>query len=158
MSYIPIDVKAVPIEVVDESTPSSVRLTFDQMDAFTHQAESDDASKRFGQLRVSGRVTFGSPEELLEDWVSTWRRPVSKAPTVIDKAPFSRPAPNLVFDILDDTGFLLEQIRGDISIEVPVDASGRAPSRSPRWLVDLEFKPDDYSAPPNRVIARIEDD
>jgi hypothetical protein len=64
----------------------------------------------------------------------------------------------LTFDILDDTGFLLEQIRGDVSIAITVDADGRVPSRSPRWLVDLQFDPDDYSAPPSRIIARIEDD
>lgn len=157
ISHIPLDVKMIPIELVDASTPSSVRLTFDQMDAFTHQASSDDPSARFGHLRVAGRATFGSPEELLADWVSTWRGPVTKAPTVMDKAPFDRPTPNLVFDVLDDTGFLLEQIQGDISIYIPVDADGRTPSRAPRWLVDHEFEPDEYSAPVGRIIARLED-
>ena len=134
LSDIPLDVKALPIEVVDESTPSSVRLTFDQIAAYTHQADSDDPTKRFGQLRVSGRATFGSPEELLEDRVSTWRYPVRKTPTVIDKAPFSRPTPNLAFDILDDTGFLLEQIRGNISIVITVDANGHARPAAPDGL------------------------
>lgn len=157
MSYIPIDVKPVPIELVDESTPSSVRLTFDHTEAFTHRADGEDASKRYGQIRVSGRATFGSPDQLLEDWVATWRYPITKTPSVLDKAPFVRPTPNLTFDILDDTGFLLEQIRGDVSIAITVGADGRAPSRSPRWLVDLQFDPDDYSAPPSRIIARIED-
>jgi hypothetical protein len=155
-SEIPLDVKAVPIEVVDESTSLSVRLELDQLDAFTHQAENGNPTNRLGQVRLSGRVAFGSPEELLEDWVSTWRSPIRKAPTVIDKAPFTRPAPNIIFDILDDTGFLLEQIRGDVSIHVPVDENGRTPSRTPRWLIDRSFDPDDYSATPSRVIARIE--
>lgn len=115
------------------------------MDAFTHQADGDDGSIRLGQLRGSGRVTFGSPEELLEDRVSTWRGPVIRTPTVDDKPPFSRPAPSLLFDILDDTGFLLEQIRGDISIDIPVDANGHTPARTPRWLIDVSFDPDDYS-------------
>jgi len=55
-------------------------------------------------------------------------------------------------------GHVIEQIRGDISIVITVDANGAARSRGRRWLVDLEFEPDDYSAPPSRVIARIEDD
>jgi hypothetical protein len=154
-SEIPLDVKAVPIEIVDESTASSVRLELDQIDAFTHQAESRDRTKRLGQIQLSGRVAFGSPEELLADWVSTWRGEIRKTPTVVNKAPFGRPAPNIIFDILDDTGFLLEQIRGDISIDVPVDKNGRTPSRTPRWLIDRSFDPDDYSATLSRVIARI---
>ena len=160
-SEIPLDVKAVPIEVMDESTTLSVRLELDQLDAFTHQAENGNPTKRLGQVRLSGRVAFGSPEELLKDWVSTWRDPIRKTPTVIDKAPFTRPAPNIIFDILDDTGFLLEQIRGDVSIHVPVDENGRRPSRTPRWLIDRSFDPDDYSAnakpshSPNRKLAML---
>ena len=73
-------------------------------------------------------------------------------------APFSRRTPNLMFDILDDTGFMLEQVRGDIDITIHVDQRGQAPSRAPRWLLDLRFDPDDCSAPPSRIIARVEDD
>lgn len=158
ISHIPLQVKEIPIELVDESSPSSVRLTFDQIEAFTYRKYGDQEDTRLGLIRAAGRVTFGTPEELLADWVSTWRHPVNTIPTVADKAPFSCRTPRLMFDILDDTGFLLKQIRGDVDITVHVDERGHAPSRAPRWLLDLKFDPSDYSAPPSRIIGRIEDD
>ena len=156
ITYIPLVEEELPIELVDESGASSVRVTFDQLEAFTHRKQDDDEA-RHGLIRAAGRVTFGTPEELLADWVSTWRKPVTTTPTVAAKAPFSRSTQHLMFDILDDTGFLLEQIRGDININVHVDERGRTPSRAPRWLVNLDFDPDDYSAPISRIVARIED-
>ena len=158
ISDIPLQLKEIPIELVDESSPSSVRPTFDQIEAFTHRKYPDKEDTRLGLILAAGRVTFGTPEELLADWVSTWRHPAKTSPTVADKAPFSRRTPNLMFDILDDTGFLLEQVRGDIDITIHVDQRGQAPSRAPRWLLDLRFDPDDCSAPPSRIIARVEDD
>jgi hypothetical protein len=158
ISDIPLQVKEIPIEVVDESSPSSVRLTFDQIEAFTHRKDGDQDDTRLGLIRAAGRVTFGAPDDLLADWVSSWRQPPANTPTVANKAPFSRGTPNLMFDVLDDTGFLLEQIRGDIDITVHVDECGHAPSRAPRWLLDLRFDPDGYSAPPSRIIGRLEDD
>jgi hypothetical protein len=156
-SEIPIGVKALPIEIVDESTRTAVQLQIDQVDAFTHQAENGNPTKRLGQMRMSGRVTFGTPEELLAEWVSTWRGAIRGTPTVADKAPFERYAPNVSFEVLDETGFLLEQATGDVSIDIPVDKNGHTPSRVPRWLIDLSFDTDDFSAKPDRVIARIED-
>lgn len=158
ISDIPLQMTQIPIELVDESDPSSVRLAFDQIEAFTHRKFGDQDDTRLGLIRAVGRVTFGTPEELLADWVSTWRQPPRTTPTVADKAPFSRGTPTVTFDILDDTGFLLEQIRGDIDITVHVDERGHGPSRAPRWLLDLKFDPDDYSAPPSRIIGRLEDD
>ncbi|MCU1699024.1 MAG: hypothetical protein JWR34_5087 [Mycobacterium sp.] len=55
-----------------------------------------------------------------------------------------------------DQRVLLEQISGGVSIQVPVDEKGRTPSHTPRWLIDRQFDPDDYSAAPSRVVARIE--
>jgi hypothetical protein len=157
ISDIPLQVQEMPIELADESSPSSVRLAFEQIEAFTHRKYGDQDDARLGLIRAAGRVTFGTPEELLADWVSTWRQPPRTTPTVADKAPFSRDTPKLMFDILDDTGFLLEQVRGDIGITVHVDERGHGPSRAPRWLLALEFDPDDYSAPASRIIARLED-
>jgi hypothetical protein len=61
-----------------------------------------------------------------------------------------------MFDVLDDTGFILEQLQGVIDITVHVDKQGATPSRAPRWLVNLDFDPEDYSAPVGRIVARIE--
>lgn len=157
ISHIPLDAQLIPIEIVDESTPSGVRLTFDQIEAFTHRKDGGSSKSRRGQIRASGRVTSGTPEELLADWMATWRYPARRTPTVAEKAPFSRPAPDISFDILDETGFLLETTHGDVDIKVHVDENGRTPSRAPRWLLDLAFDPDDYSALPSRIIARIDD-
>jgi hypothetical protein len=156
ITCIPLQATQIQVELVDESTPSSVRLTFDQLEAFTHRKQDEDDA-RHGLICAAGRVTFGTPEELLADWVSTWRNPPTTSPTVAAKAPFSRDAPELMFDVLDHTGFMLEQLRGDIDITVHVDKHGGAPSRAPRWLVNLDFDPDDYSAPVSRIVARIED-
>jgi hypothetical protein len=153
---IPLVEEVIAVDLVDESGPSHVQLTLNQLEAFTHRKHDNDDG-RHGLIRAAGRVTFGTPEELLSDWVSTWRKPARTIPTVADKAPFSRRAPRLVFEILDDTGFLLEQLRGDIDITIHVDEHGCTPSRAPRWVVNLDFDPDDYSAPVSRIVARIED-
>lgn len=156
IDHIPLVEEPIPVELVYESGPSHVKLTFDQLEAFKHR-KGDKDDGRHGLIRAAGRVTFGTPEELLADWVSTWRKPARTTPTVADKAPFSRQAPSLTFDVLDDTGFLLEQLRGNVSITVHVDERGHTPSRAPRWVVNLDFDPDDYSAPVSRIVARVED-
>jgi hypothetical protein len=153
---LPLVEEDIPVELVDESTPSNVRLTFDQLEAFTHRKDDADEG-RHGLIRAAGRVTFGAPEELLADWVSTWQNPPHTTPSVAENAPFSREASELVFDVLDGSGFLLEQLRGDIDITVHVDERGQTPSRAPRWLINLDFDPDGYSAPVSRIVARIED-
>jgi hypothetical protein len=155
ISDIPLQAKEIPLELVDESTSASVRLTFDQIEAFTHRKDAREDDTSLGQIRAAGRATFGSAEDILNDWVSTWHDPPRTIPTVTSKAPFSFDVPDIVFDVLDDSGFLLEQVRGDIGITVHVDEHGNPPSRVPRWLLDLEFDPDDYSAPPRRIIGRI---
>lgn len=157
IANLPLRPQEIPIEFEDETTFSSVRLSFDQMTAFTYGDDDRDYHLGHGLIRASGRVLFGSPEELLADWVSTWRGDIRKTPTVQDKAPFSRPAPNLIFDILDESGFLLEQGRGEVGIRIPVNDAGRTPSRNPSWLVDYTFNTEDFSAPPSRVIVRAED-
>lgn len=156
IAYIPLVEEPIAIELADESTPSSVRLTVDRLEAFQHRKDDDDEG-RYGLIVASGRVIYGTPEELLADWVATWQRPARTTPTVADKAPFSRQTPRLTFDVLDDTGFMLEQLRGDVDITIHVDEHGKTPSRAPRWLVNLAFDPDDYSAPVSRIVARIED-
>lgn len=156
ITHIPLVEEVIPVQLVDESGPSHVQLTFDQLEAFKHR-KGDKDDGRHGLIRAAGRVTFGTPEELLADWVSTWRKPATTPPTVASKAPFSRYAPDLMFDVLDDTGFLLEQLGGKISVTVHVDERGRTPSRAPRWAVNLDFDPDDYSAPVSRIVARVED-
>jgi hypothetical protein len=155
---IPIFSKEIPIEFEDETTRSGVSLSFHQLTAFTYGDNDRDYHMGRGSIRASGRVLFGSPDELLADWVSTWRRgPREKTPTVRDKAPFSRPAPNLAFEILDESGFLLEQGHGEVDIHIPVNEAGLTPSRNPSWLVDYRFSDEDFSAPPSRVIVRAID-
>lgn len=157
IASLPMCAREIPLEVEDETTRSAVRLSFDQIKAFTYGDDDRDFHANQGLIRASGRVLFGSPEELLADWVSTWRGEVRKPPTVLSKAPFSRPSPSLTFDIIDESGFLLDQGRGDIRVHVPVNAAGQVPSRNPSWLVDCHFSPENYSAPPSKVVVRIED-
>lgn len=156
---IPIFSKEIPIEIEDETTRTSVSLSFDQLMAFTYGDNDRDYHIGRGSIRASGRVLFGSPDELLADWVSTWRRGPRETtpPTVKDKAPFSRPTPKLTFEILDDSGFLLEQGHAEVDIHIPVNEAGQTPSRNPNWLVDLKFSDEDFSAPASRVIVRVID-
>lgn len=156
---IPLRVKELSIELEDETTRPAVKLTFDQLAAFTHFEDGGTrwAGRTHARVRASGRVTFGSPEDLLADWVSTWTREIRQVPTVLSKAPFTRPVPQIVFDILDESGFLLEQVRGEINISIPVDEQGRTPSRNPTWIIDKDLEISSYSAPLSRVIARVED-
>jgi hypothetical protein len=140
---IPIFAKEIPIEIEDETTRSSVSLSFDQLTAFTYGDDDRDYHLGSGRVRASGRVQIGSPEELLAECRG--------------RAPFSRPTPNLTFDILDESGFLLEQGVGEVDISIPVNGAGQTPSRKPSWLVDYRFSHEDFSAPPSRVIVRVID-
>lgn len=154
LQEIPINIRQIPIELSGESDPSSVHLVVDLLGAFTYGS----GESRWGRMRAAGRVSFGTADELFADEVSGWTYPAKKkTPVLQDEVPFQRPSPNLVFDIVDDTGFLLDQIMGYVGIQIPVDEHGQAPSRIPRWLVDHDFCPDRYSASPSRVIARIQD-
>jgi len=156
ITEIPIETDPLPMELIDESSSSSIQLTFDQFEAFTHRCDRPD--ERLGQIRASGRVTFGTPDQLFADWVSRRRYPTRRSSTLADAVPFIQSSPDFVFDILDSTGFLLDQIGGEVDIHIHVDERGQAPSRVPRWLIDLRFDPSDYSVAPDRIIARIEGD
>lgn len=153
ISRIPVGIKRIPVEVVDETEPSSVQLVLDRIDAYTHKGDPFI----HGSLRASGHVTYGSPKQLLEDHVASWRRPPHREPTLSSVAPFSRRAPSISFDITDESGFLLDQVEGDVDIHVHVDKDGNGPTRIPRWAIDATFDPDDFPSTAARVIARVED-
>ncbi|MDR0627945.1 MAG: hypothetical protein LBG11_11955 [Bifidobacteriaceae bacterium] len=126
------------------------------MEAFTHRI-IDKLDDRKGRILASGGVVFGSADELLQDWMLRERKWVESDLTVAKAAPFEYDAPEFSFDILDDTGFRLDELRGAISICIHVDECGNMPSRSPRWLIGVDFKLEDYPAPVHRIVARIGD-
>jgi hypothetical protein len=151
---IPRGVEGLPVHIEDETNLNSINLTFDQMVAFTHC--NSNGKRAYGQTLASGRVVFGSGADVFAECVVSERERTRKPRTLLSTAPFWRSAPTILFDVLDQTGFLLETVRSYFNIEIRVDEEGQTPSRSPRWLVNRKFDLSNYTAPPNRVIARIE--
>ncbi|SEB61209.1 hypothetical protein SAMN04490239_0861 [Rhodococcus koreensis] len=152
MPYIPVGIEPIPLEVVDDTTRPGTQLAVNQIHVFTHA----DDNATYGGIQASGRVTVGTIDELAtqhregKSWI-TAETPLAEL------TPFECPVPQLSFDFLDETGFLLEQVRVRLGIEVPVSEDGRTPGRVASWRIDEDFNPDDFSEPAAKVIMRIED-
>ncbi|MGF7123283.1 hypothetical protein AB4Z09_25810 [Rhodococcus sp. TAF43] len=107
-------------------------------------------------VHAEGTFDFGSAEDLLKAHLSRrdWEDDGS---TVKDSAPFEVDVPEIRFEILDDTGFLLDGRTCTFYGHIPVDDRGNAPRRQPRWIgrdvIDIEDLPSD----PHRVVVRVTD-
>lgn len=152
MSYIPVGVEPIPVEVVDETTRPGTKLAVRGLHVFTHAG----ASATYGRIQVTGRVAVGTLDELAAQHRTGKSRSKADAP-LADLVPFACPVPQLSFDFLDETGFLLEQVRVRLGMYVSVSEDARTPGRVGQWRIDKEFSPDDFSAPAAKVIMRIED-
>lgn len=152
---IPRGVEELPIHIQDETNLTSIKLEIEKLTAFTHC--NSDGKRAYAQTLAYGRVTFGSGTDVFAECMASEVGRPRKSRTLLNTAPFWRSAPTIVFDILDETGFLLETIHSWFTVEIHIDAQGNTQNRSPRWLVNRGFNVANYTAPPSRVIARIED-
>lgn len=107
-------------------------------------------------MHAEGTFAFGSAEDLLKTYVDRhdWADDES---TVKDSAPFKVDVPEVRFEILDDTGFLLHARTCRFYGHIPADDEGNVPRRQPRWIgrdvIDVGKLPGD----PHRVVVRVID-
>ena len=108
-------------------------------------------------MHIEGTFEFGSAEDLLKAYLdrNDWEDPRS---TVKDSAPFEVAVPEITFEILDATGFLLDDRICRLYGHIPVDAEGKVPPRQPRWICRDVVDVDGLAGAPQRVVARVTDE
>ena len=144
----------IPLEiiVVDETSMGAPRPNV----TVAHAYVSKEDYKSTLTVHAEGTFQFGSAEDLLKvyrdqcDWVD-------HTATVKDSAPFKVAVPEIRFEVVDDTGFLLDGRTCNFNGHIPVDDQGNIPRRQPRWIgrnvIDISNLPGD----PHRVVVRVTD-
>ncbi|GAA4824247.1 hypothetical protein [Tomitella cavernea] len=107
-------------------------------------------------VHTEGSFEFGSAEDLLKTYLGRldWENDGS---TVKDFAPFEVDVPEITFEILDDSGFLLDDRPCTFYGHIPVDAQGATPRRQPRWIGRSVIDIADLPGDPHRVVVRVID-
>ncbi|MEZ5130333.1 MAG: hypothetical protein R2763_01205 [Mycobacterium sp.] len=144
----------VPLEmlVVDETSAQTVNPKVAVAKAYLSQG-SDRTTLT---MHAEGTFEFGSAEDLLAAYVdrNDW---ADDGATVKDSAPFEVDVPEIRFEILDDTGFLLDDRTCQFYGHIPVDEQGNVPRRQPRWIGRDVIDIDDLPGDPHRVVVRVID-
>ncbi|OMC31234.1 hypothetical protein A5740_15500 [Mycobacterium sp. GA-1841] len=143
-----------PLEiiVVDETSADAPRAKV----AIAHAYLSKGDYRTTLTVHAEGTFEFGSAECLLKAYVDRhdWADGES---TVKDSAPFEVDVPEVKFEILDDSGFLLDNRTCRFHGHIPIDDQGSVPRRQPRWIgrdvIDISKLPGD----PHRVVVRVTD-
>lgn len=140
------------ITVVDETSMGAPRPNVTTAHAYLSKRDYNSTLT----VHAEGTFEFGSAENLLKVYQdrSDW---VDRAATVKDVAPFKVAVPEIRFEVLDDTGFLLDARTLNFNGHIPVDDQGNVPRRQPRWvgcnIIDISDLPGD----PHRVVVRVTD-
>ena len=144
----------IPLEIIvmDETSTGAPRPNVTVAHAYLSKVDGESSLT----VHIEGTFQFGSAEDLLNvhrdrgDWEDL-------AATVKNTAPFKVAVPEIGYEVLDDTGFLLYNASGMLSGHIPVDEQGNVPRRQPRWIcgevLDLRELPGD----PHRVVVRVTD-
>ncbi|QRY47375.1 hypothetical protein JVX93_11595 [Mycolicibacterium boenickei] len=143
-----------PLEiiVVDETSADAPRVKV----AVAHAYISNGDYRTTLTMHAEGTFEFGSAEDLLKAYADRhdW---VDDESTVNDSAPFEVDVPEVKFEILDDTGFPLNNRTCRFYGHIPIDDEGNVPRRRPRWIgrdvIDISKLPGD----PHRVVVRVTD-
>ena len=146
--------KTTPLEVVvvDETSVGAPRPNI----TVAHAYVSEDDHVATLTMHAAGTFQFGSAEELLEVYRDRqdWAKHLT---TVKDAAPFKVAVPEIRFEILDDTGFMLSDGSCRFSGHIPVDSKGMVPRRQPSWVCRHIIDVGDLPGNPNRVVVRVTD-
>jgi hypothetical protein len=143
-----------PLEiiVVDEASIAGPRAKV----AVAHAYVSKGEYRATLTVHTEGTFEFGSAEDLLKAYVDQ-RDWGDHGSTVQDSAPFEVTVPEIRFEIVDETGFLLDDRTCKFYGHIPVDDQGSVPRRQPRWVgrdvIDISDLPGD----PHRVVVRVTD-
>ncbi|MFE3105167.1 hypothetical protein [Nocardia tengchongensis] len=142
----------IEISVVDETSAGTPSAKVTVATAYLSKADYRTTLT----VHTEGTFEFGSAEDLLKEYCNQ-NGSRSYGSTVKDCAPFEVNVPEIGFEILDDTGFLLDDRTRRFYGHIPVDDQGNIPRRQPRWIarnvVDVSNLPGD----PHRVVVRVAD-
>lgn len=149
---LPEPTSSVEVTVVDETTVPAIRTKVVAASAYLSKGEY----KSTITMHAEGIFEFGGPEDLLKCYLgeSEWD---DEDATVVGTAPFEVDVPEIKFEILDESGFLLEDRTCTFSGHIPVDEHGNVPRRQPRWIGRDVIDLDDLPGEPSRVVVRVID-
>lgn len=144
----------IPLEIVivDETSVEGPHAKFGASHAYVSQG---DGCKTL-TVHTEGTFEFGTAEDLLKAYVDRCDYAAYES-TVDDYAPFEVDVPEIKFEILDDTGFLLEHRTCTFYGHIPIDDQGNVPRRQPRWIGRHVINIDDLPGDPHRVVVRVTD-
>ena len=110
-------------------------------------------------LEVSVRVLhhLGGAESLLAAAIDSDEFFADPEDPIDKQEDFVVQAPDVVFNIFDDTGFLLEDREISNYRWVTVRKGGDVPKRSPSFLAGVSARLSDLAGDPARVLIRIQD-
>lgn len=144
----------IPLEitVVDETSVDAPRPKVAIADAYV----SKEDYRSTLTVHTEGTFEFGGAEDLLKAYLdrNAWENPKS---TVKESAPFEVAVPEIRFEIMDETGFLLGDRTCNFYGHIPVDDQGTVPRRRPRWIGRDVIDIGDLPGAPHRVVVRVTD-
>jgi hypothetical protein len=143
-----------PLEiiVVEETSADAPRTKVSVANAYVSKGEYRTTLT----VHTEGTFEFRSAENLLKACLdqTAWEDPQS---TVKDSAPFEVNVPEIRFEILDNTGFLLDERTCRFYGRIQVDGEGNVPRRQPRWIGRNVLDISDLPGDPHRVVVRVTD-
>lgn len=144
----------IPLEiiVVDETSVQGPRAKITAAHAYVSKGHGRTTLT----VHTEGAFEFGTAEDLLKAYLDRRDRGDPRS-TVEDYAPFEVDVPEIRFEILDDTGFLLENRICKLYGHIPVDDQGSVPRRQPRWVGRSVINMDNLPGYPQRVVVRVTD-
>lgn len=146
----------LPVDFVDETTRKAFQMKVNVMSARVYRRKGESSV----HLHTEGSCGFGSVDELfvthLADTPNRLRR---SGHGFSDEAPFEVELPEVEFELLDETGFILERqsVDFDTTAFISVDANGGLPRREPRWILQRFLDVEDLPGMPARACIRFVD-
>jgi hypothetical protein len=139
----------VPVEVFDHTSFRGVRTSIVEQSARIRDGE---------ELEVNLRAVhpLGSPSELVAAAADYSEWAIDGDLADEEQADYEVPGPQIIIDVFDSTGFLLER-REPQHGRLTVPESGVIPTRPPTSLTMVTFDLDDMSDKPARVVVRLQD-
>lgn len=147
----PAATQEITLDIFDETSQGSIRTRMTKSSACI--LGHDDGEVR---IHLEGVFEYGSAEELLADYLAAedWR---DRDAPLGDTVPFEVDVPGFVVEVMDATGFLLDNRTLQPHGHIPVGEAGKLPGRPPRWAVQANIDLDDMAGVPSRVVVRIQD-
>lgn len=143
-----------PIEIllVDETSVGAPRPNVTVAHAFVSKLDHESTLT----VHTEGTFQFGNVDDLFKVYRDRggW---VDLESAMQASAPFKVAVPEIRFEILDDTGFLLEVRTCRFAGHIPVDSHGNVPRRQPRWIGRDVISISDLPGDPQRVVVRLAD-